>query len=106
MDAPLPLGSYVAVSEIAVAPEGAAALETAFKARLRAVEAWPGFLGLEVLRHRRRPGSYLMISRWTSKDTFQTYMRSAEHDTSHARIPGEPHRPRPAGFSDYDVVAT
>lgn len=99
-------GEYVAISEIAVDVEGAPALEAAFRARLGLVDDWPGFLGLEVLRHRRRPGTYLMISRWTSKDTFQAYMRSSEHDRSHARIPVGEHAPRPAGFGDYDVVAT
>ena len=98
-------GTYVAISEIAVDEDGAAALEEAFRGRLGAVDSWPGFLGLEVLRHRRRPGTYLMLSRWTSKETFQAYMRSAEHDASHARIPSAPHRARPAGFADYDVVA-
>jgi len=99
-------GAYVAISEIAVDAEGVAALEAQFRARLGLVDEWPGFLGLEVLRHRRRPGTYLMISRWTSKDAFQAYMRSEEHDRSHARIPGGPHAPRPAGFGDYEVIAT
>jgi heme-degrading monooxygenase HmoA len=99
-------GEYVAISEIAVDLEGAPALEAAFRNRIGLVEAWPGFLGLEVLRHRRKPGTYLMISRWTSKETFQAYMRSEAHDRSHARIPGGPHAPRSAGFGDYEVVAT
>jgi heme-degrading monooxygenase HmoA len=99
-------GTYVAISEIAVDEAGAPALEAAFRDRLGAVDEWPGFLGLEVLRHRRRPGTYLMISRWESKETFQAYMRSDTHDRSHARIPGGPHAPRPAGFGDYEVVAT
>ncbi|HVM10535.1 MAG TPA: antibiotic biosynthesis monooxygenase family protein [Acidimicrobiales bacterium] len=103
---PTEAAPYVAISEISVDHDGALALETAFASRLGAVDAWPGFLGLEVLRHRRRPGKYLMISRWTSKDTFQAYMRSDEHRTSHDRIPGGPHAPRPAGFDDYDVIAT
>lgn len=96
---------YVAISEISVADGGAAALEEAFRNRLGAVDSWPGFLGLEVLRHRRRPGRYLMVSRWRSKETFQTYMRSTHHRASHDRIPGGPQAPRPAGFDDYDVVA-
>lgn len=99
-------GTYVAISEIAVDEAGAPALEAAFRDRLGAVDDWPGFLGLEVLRHRRRPGTYLMVSRWESKETFQAYMRSETHDRSHARIPGGAHAPRPAGFADYEVVAT
>ena len=97
--------AYVAISEIRVPDAGADALEQAFRDRLGAVDDWPGFLGLEVLRHRRRAGTYLMVSRWTTKETFQAYMRSAQHRTSHGRIPGGEHAPRPAGFDDYDVVA-
>ena len=99
---PLP---YVAVSEIAVPVEGAEALEAAFRDRLGAVDGWPGFLGLEVLRHRRTPGKYLMISRWATKQTFTEYMRSHDHRRSHDRIPDGEHAPRPAGFDDYDRVA-
>ena len=96
---------YVAISEIAVDADGADALEAAFADRLGKVDGWPGFLGLEVLRHRRRPGCYLMISRWADKQAFTTYMRSADHRESHDRIPSGEHAPRPSGFDDYDRVA-
>ena len=102
----VPVGAYVAISEIAVDEEGAPALEEAFRDRIGLVDGWPGFLGLEVLRHRRRAGTYLMVSRWESKECFQAYMRSEEHDRSHARTPSGPHAPRPAGFGDYVGVAT
>ncbi len=95
---------YVAISEIAVPVDGAFDLEAAFRDRLGAVDDWPGFLGLEVLRHRRRAGCYLMISRWTSRQVFTEYMRSADHHASHARIPNGENAPRPAGFDDYDAV--
>ena len=101
-DGPLP---YVAISEIAVPVDGADALEASFRTRLGAVDDWPGFLGLEVLRHRRKPGCYLMISRWSSKERFTEYMRSADHRRSHDRIPDGDHAPRPAGFDDFDRVA-
>lgn len=100
-----PMLPYVAISEIAVPDEGGPALEAAFRDRLGAVDAWPGFVGLEVLRHRRRPGCYLMITRWTTRDAFADYMRSADHKRSHDRIPEGEHAPRPAGFDDYDRVA-
>lgn len=105
MDATSVVGTYVAISEIAVPEQGARALEDAFRRRLGEVDTWPGFLGLEVLRHRRRTGKYLMVSRWASKETFQEYMRSDVHRASHDRIPGGELGPRPAGFDDYDVVA-
>ena len=96
----------MAVSEIAVDVQGVDALRAAFADRLRAVDRWDGFLGLELLADRRQPGRYLMISRWRSKDVFVEYMRSEDHRESHLRIPGGPHAPKAAGFDEFDVVAT
>lgn len=96
---------YVGISEIAVPSGGATALEVAFQDRLRAVDRWPGFAGLELLQDRRRPGRFLMITRWASKSQFLAYMRSADHKRSHARIGTGPLGPRPNGFTDYDLVA-
>lgn len=96
---------YVAVSEIRVDEEGAGALRAAFLDRLRAVDEWEGFEGLEVLADRRDCGRYLMISRWESRATFLEYMRSQDHRRSHDRIPDGPHAPRAAGFDDFDLVA-
>lgn len=96
---------YVAVSEIAVPPEGADALRAAFEQRLGAVDHWDGFEGLELLADRRQPGRYLMISRWRSREVFVAYMRSADHERSHARIPKGPQAPKAAGFDEFDVVA-
>jgi heme-degrading monooxygenase HmoA len=97
--------TYVAVSEIAVPVAGAPALESAFRDRMGAVDAWPGFLGLEVLQDRRKAGRYLMICRWESREQFLAYMRSDDHRRSHARIPQGPAAPSPAGFSEYTLVS-
>ncbi len=75
---------YVAVSEIGVDIEGVEELRAAFERRLGAVDEWDGFLGLELLADRRRPGRYLMLSRWRSSEMFVEYMRSADHQASHA----------------------
>ena len=96
---------YVALSEIRVDAEGVDALRAAFDDRLRAVDRWEGFLGLELLADRRDAGRYVMVSRWTSREVFVEYMRSQDHRRSHARIPGGPHAPRAAGFDEFDVVA-
>ncbi len=96
--------AYVAISEVAVPNEGACDLERAFKDRVRLVERADGFLGIEVLRDRRRPGRYLMVTHWTSQESFRAYMKSDDHVVSHARIRGGPLGPRPAGFSDYETV--
>lgn len=97
--------AYVAVSEIEVPEAGVDALIKAFTARLGAVDGWRGFLGLEVLQARTRSTEFLMITRWESREDFLSYMRSAEHRESHARVPVGDDRPRGAGFRDYHVVA-
>jgi heme-degrading monooxygenase HmoA len=96
---------YVAVSEISVPEAGEAALEQAFRRRLHAVDGWPGFRGLELLRDRKTPGRYIMICRWDTREQFLAYMRSADHRRSHDRIPRGPLGPAPAGFTEYDRVA-
>ena len=98
--------TYVAISRIDVDTAGGAALEAAFADRLGAVDGWPGFEGLEVLADRRRPGRYLMITRWASREHFRAYMASDDHRASHARIPDGPHAPRAAGFDDFDEYET
>ena len=96
---------YVAVSEIRVDEDGVAALRTAFEHRLRAVDSWDGFEGLQLLADRRDPGRYLMISRWASREVFVAYMRSQDHRRSHERIPKGDHAPRAGGFDEFDLVA-
>jgi heme-degrading monooxygenase HmoA len=96
---------YVGISEISVPAEGTAALRQAFSERLGAVDGWPGFGGLELLEDRRQPGRYLMITRWATRAQFLAYMRSEDHRRSHRRIDQGPAGPRPAGFTEYDLVA-
>lgn len=63
-------------SEIEVPPEGAAALEAAFRARAKKVDAHEGFLGLELLRDVGRPGRYVLQVRWASREHFRRNMKS------------------------------
>ena len=97
---------YVTISEIDCREAGVEQLSEAFRTRLRRVDSFPGFLGLEVLQDRRRPTRFLMVTRWDSRDTFRRYMKSEEHRASHARVPGAPGWPRGAGLTEYELVAT
>jgi heme oxygenase (mycobilin-producing) len=97
---------YVTISEIHCQEAGVRQLADAFRGRLHAVDSLDGFLGLEVLQDRRRSDRFLMITRWDSRSTFLRYMKSDKHRASHARIPRDPARPRAAGLTEYDVVAT
>jgi heme-degrading monooxygenase HmoA len=101
-----PRGLFVVASHLRVDPVGAQALEAAFADRLRAVEESPGFQGLQVWRDVHTVGEYLMVSWWSVRDDWTAYMRSDAHHASHARIPTDPARARPAGLTTYEVVAT
>lgn len=78
---------YVSVSRLRVDPDRVEALIDAFRARASLVDAFPGFLGLEVWRSERSPDEVLMVSHWTSRAEFTSYMKSPAHQVSHDRIP-------------------
>jgi heme-degrading monooxygenase HmoA len=96
---------FVIVSDLRVAEVGAATLEQAFRERLGEVDAWPGFLELQVWRDERDAERFVMVSWWRSRDDYVAYMRSAAHRRSHERIPVEPAAPRATGIGTFRVVA-
>ena len=61
----------------------------AFRRRCGLVDAFDGFVDLEVWQSDRDPGEIVMVSRWRDRDAFRAYMRSDEHAVSHARIDPE-----------------
>ena len=99
-------GSFVVASSLLVPLAGADALEAAFAARLRAVESWPGFQGLQVWRDVATPGHYTMVSWWDDKPSFARYMRSTDHHVSHGRIPAGEHAPKLDTIQRFEIVAT
>ena len=100
---------YVSVSRLQVDPSRVDDLVSAFRSRLGQVDAFPGFLGLEVWHSDRSPGEILMVSHWHSKAEFTAYMRSEAHHRSHERIPIDLeqaiHLERLDHVTGYDVVA-
>ncbi len=80
---------YVSMSRLRIAPDLAPGLVDAFRRRMRAVEHHDGFVDLQVWQSDRDRGELLMVSRWRDRAAFTAYMRSADHRTSHARIPPE-----------------
>lgn len=99
-----PASAYVVTSEVHVDPTGSGTLENAFADRLGKVDGYPGFQRLEVWRDHAGEGRYLMVSWWDDEESFRSYMRSAEHRESHARMPTDP-RPRGVGLRRYTRVA-
>ena len=77
---------YVSLSRLKVPPDRAAELVEAFRDRLGAVDAWDGFVDLQVWQSDREEGELIMVSRWRDREAFTAYMRSAEHRFSHDRI--------------------
>lgn len=101
------LHPFVAVSEIlAPSAQGADALRAAFEDRLGIVDDREAFGGLEVWRDARNESRFLMVSWWRSREDMTSYLHSAEHDTSHARIPQGDLRPKGVRFERFEVVAT
>jgi heme-degrading monooxygenase HmoA len=100
---------YVSVSRLRVDPERSDDLVAAFRGRARLVEAHDGFVDLQVWRSDREPGELLMVSRWRDREAFRDYMRSADHQTSHDRIPADLEAAirleRLEHMHTYDVVA-
>lgn len=100
-----PEAAFVAHSEIRVPADGVPDLLAAFRDRLGEVDAWPGFVDLEIWQDVRDVERFVMVSWWSDAESFSDYMRSQDHRRSHDRIPKGPAAPRPAGFSRFRVVA-
>lgn len=77
------------MSRLRVAPDRAPELVAAFRGRVHLVDDAAGFLGLEVWQNDRDAGELIMVSRWTDRESFKTYMKSDAHRVSHARISAE-----------------
>ena len=79
---------YVSVSRLRVQEDRVDGLVAAFRARAGLVDELDGFVDLQVWRSDRDPGEVLMVSRWSDRERFKTYMKSQEHRVSHGRIDG------------------
>lgn len=77
------------MSRLRVAPGRAQELVSAFRRRVHLVEKAPGFVSLEVWQNDRDPGELVMVSHWTDRACFKSYMKSEAHRLSHDRIDPE-----------------
>jgi heme-degrading monooxygenase HmoA len=77
---------YISMSRLRVPQAQVSELLEAFSNRAGLVESAEGFIELEVWHSDRDPGEVIMVSRWSSRDAFTAYMKSAAHQTSDARI--------------------
>jgi heme oxygenase (mycobilin-producing) len=80
---------YVSLSRLRVRDGRGDELVAAFRDRAGLVDAFEGFVDLEVWRSDRDPDELVMVSRWRDRACFTAYMRSREHQVSHGRIDPE-----------------
>jgi heme-degrading monooxygenase HmoA len=80
---------FVFISHLTVPDADRADLERHFRERSGLVDAFPGFLYLQLLRPQAGGASHAFLTAWESRDAFRRYMNSREHAVSHAREPGE-----------------
>lgn len=77
---------YVSLSRLRVPSDRADELVAAFRARAGLVDAFDGFVDLQVWQSDRDAGELVMVSRWRDRECFKAYMKSREHQVSHDRI--------------------
>ena len=59
----------------------------AFQHRPRLVEAFPGFLGMEVYTPHSDQSIFHLVTRWTDRETFHAWHKSPDHRLSHGMLP-------------------
>lgn len=92
-------------SELRVPAEGRERLLAAFRDRLGAVEAAPGFRDLQVWQDRSDADRFVMVTWWDDETAFRAYLASDAFAASSARIPRGPDGPKRTGLQRYEVVA-
>src|ERR1043165_7238132 len=80
---------FVFVSHLTVPADDQASLERHFYERSRLVDAFPGFLYLQLLKPQAGDATFTFLTAWDSREAFSRYMRSQEHAISHSREPAE-----------------
>ena len=77
---------YVSLSRLSVPADRGPELVEACRGRLGAVDAWDGFIDLQVWQSDRDPSQLIMVSRWRDRAAFKAYMKSDDHRRSHERV--------------------
>jgi heme-degrading monooxygenase HmoA len=82
----------VAFSRVAFpSPSLGEAFAAALAERAHVVDRFPGFQRLEVLLPAKRGGDWVLATWWDSREDLRRWLRSDEHERTHARTPEELH---------------
>ena len=95
---------FVFVSHLTVPPADQRALELHFRERSRLVDAFPGFLYLQLLKPKAGEHTHTFVTAWSDVDAFRRYMGSPEHAISHSREPAEIMGRTSVRHEAYDVL--
>jgi heme-degrading monooxygenase HmoA len=76
----------VVTSRIRVTHGSADALADQYRRRGRQADAFPGCLGVEILRSSTEPDEFLVYTRWRDAEAYDAYRRSPAYRDAHARI--------------------
>jgi heme-degrading monooxygenase HmoA len=79
---------FIFISHLTVPDADQASLERHFRDRSGLVDTFPGFLYLQLLKPQRGANTHTFLTAWEDRESFARYMRSREHEVSHAREPG------------------
>jgi heme-degrading monooxygenase HmoA len=88
--------AYVAINVLTVPDGGGELLEQRFSGRAGSVERADGFEHFELLRPLEGTDSYLVYTRWASKEHFDAWTASRSFEQGHAQASNRPAGERPA----------
>jgi heme-degrading monooxygenase HmoA len=103
---------FVAINYITCEPAYQTRFEDLFATRAKAIDRMPGFIDMEVLKP-SKDGDYLIVSRWSSEEAFQSWTKSPEfleghkrgfEDIKKAKERGEK-PPMHSSFKTYEIIA-
>ncbi|GAB3361772.1 antibiotic biosynthesis monooxygenase family protein [Modestobacter lapidis] len=75
--------SVVKINVVTMPEDKRARFEERFKGRAGAVESTPGFEWFELLRPVEGTDSYLVYTRWSSEEAYDSWQSSQEFDRAH-----------------------
>lgn len=79
--------AFVALSKFVVANGLTADVKAAFRARPHLVDDAPGYLRMEVISPRERPGEIWLLTFWAEEASFRAWHHSHLYQASHKGIP-------------------
>lgn len=80
---------FIFISHLTVQAADHVELEKHFRERAHLVDAFPGFLYLQLLKPQAGTATHTFLTAWRDREAFRAYMSSREHADSHAREPAD-----------------